>query len=208
MSVKRNHSVFCVFIRHKTNQLRIFNVLHYKNYTFVLMRLRTFSFQLLLFCLPVLLFLSCTKDKTPDNADELLFDFTKDTSGYVWYHFSDSLLPRSSGSGHGQPFLRTRYNAVAAGYLDAEGKVVDGTIFPNGSVIIKELYKADSTLDQYAILWKFPESPSADANGWVWGYLKPNGQTVTSAGLKGATCINCHSQQGHIDQTLMNAYFP
>lgn len=158
----------------------------------------------------VMLFLvaSCTKDKTPDNADEKLFQLTKDTTGYEWYHFSDTLLPRSSGSGHGQPFLRTRFNAVASNYLDANGKVIAGTVFPEGSVIIKELYKADSTLDQYAILWKFSESPSADANGWVWGYLKPNGNVVISASKQGSSCINCHSQQGHINQTLMNAYFP
>lgn len=151
---------------------------------------------------------ACSKDKAPDNADGQLFDLTKDTTGYVWYKFSDTLLPRSSGSGHGQPYLRTRFNAIAANYLDGNGKVIAGTTFPEGSVIIKELIKADSTLDQYAILWKNTQSPSADANGWVWGYLKPNGTVVTAASSKGSTCINCHSQQGHINQTLMNAYFP
>lgn len=161
------------------------------------------------FTLVFVLFLpACSKDKTPDNADQKLYDLTKDTSGYVWYKFSDTLLPRSSGSGHGQPFLKTRFNAIAANYLDGNGKVINGTTFPEGSVIIKELYKADSTLDQYAILWKNQQSPSADVNGWVWGYLKPNGTVVTAASSQGSTCINCHSQPGHINQTLMNAYFP
>lgn len=133
---------------------------------------------------------------------------SKATSGFVWYKNSSSLLNKSAGSGHPQSFLKTRYNSVAATKLDSDGKIMTGAKFPEGSLIVKELYDNSTTLGRYAILYKKTGSADADANGWVWGYINSDGTVAESASKKGTSCISCHSQAGNIVYMLMNKYFP
>ena len=133
---------------------------------------------------------------------------SKQTNGFVWFKHTDSLFERSTGSGHSQSFLKTRYNAVAATMLDGTGKVLPNAVFPDESLIVKELYTDSTTLDQYAILYKKSTSQFADQSGWVWGYIKSDGTVLIPASKKGGSCINCHSQADNIDYMLMNKYFP
>lgn len=151
---------------------------------------------------------SCKKEKLAEGTDKELYDLSNTNSGFVWYKNSSSLLNKSAGSGHPQPFLRTRYNSIAAGKLDSNGKIITGTTFPEGSLIVKELYDNSTTLGRYAILYKKAESADADANGWVWGYINSDGTVAESASKKGESCISCHSQADNIDYMLMNKYFP
>jgi hypothetical protein len=155
---------------------------------------------------------SCKKDKgEPIKGKELtdveLFNMSTTAVGFTWYGNSDSLLVKSSGSGHSQPFLRTRYNAVAASKLDSSGKIMSGATFPEGSLIVKELYNDRTTIGRYAVLYKQSGSAVADANGWVWGYINSDGSVAHSISLKGAGCISCHSQSGSIDYMLMEKFF-
>lgn len=157
-------------------------------------------------------FHSCTKEKnvsdTGESTDKLLYDMSKSTDRFIWFKNTDVLLNKSSGSAHSQSFLRTRYNSTAATKLDGAGRIMNGASFPEGSLIVKELFQNQSTLVQYAILYKKSDSPDADAKGWVWGYIKSDGAIVQSASQKGNGCISCHSQNGNIDYMLMNKYFP
>jgi hypothetical protein len=170
----------------------------------------TFVVSILL--LAILSIHSCTKEKNVSDAEEStdkrLYDMSKSTTGFTWFKNTDVLLNKSTGSAHPQGFLRTRYNSIAATKLDAAGRIMNGVSFPEGSLIVKELFQNASTLDQYAILYKKSNSPDADANGWVWGYIKADGVIVQSASQKGNGCIGCHSQNGNIDYMLMNKYFP
>lgn len=150
---------------------------------------------------------SCKKDK-PEGTDLELYSMAKETSGFTWYKFSNALLNKSDGSGHNEPYLRTRYNEIAATMLDSVGKVKSDAAFPNGSLIVKELYASQSELGRYAILLKSSTHEDADANGWVWGYMEADGKVVNSAVDKGAACIGCHSQGSNIDYMLMNLFFP
>ena len=150
---------------------------------------------------------ACKKNKVA-GIDQELYDLSKETSGFTWYKNSSAFLNKSAGSGHSQPLLRTRYNAVAATMLDASGKVMEGITFPEGSLIVKELNENSSTLERYAILYKKSDSEDADANGWVWGYLEDDGKVIQPASDKGSSCISCHSQADNIDYMLMNKYFP
>jgi hypothetical protein len=149
---------------------------------------------------------SCKKKEK--ELDEELFELAKETSGFVWYKNSSSLLSKSSGSGHPQTSLRTRYNAAAATKLDANGKITANATFPEGALIVKELYENSTTVSRYAILYKKTDSPSADAKGWVWGYIDANGKVAEPASNKGKACISCHSQSDNIDYMLMNKFFP
>ena len=151
---------------------------------------------------------SCKKEKEATGTDKELYEMAKTTSGFTWFKNSSSLLNKSSGSGHSQPFLRTRYNSVAAIKLDSNGKIMMGATFPEGSFIVKELYDNSTTLGRYAILYKKSGSVDADANGWVWGYINADGDVAEAASKKGSSCISCHSQADNIDYMLMNKYFP
>jgi len=151
---------------------------------------------------------SCKHDGVALGTDLLLYDMATVDTGFVWFKFSDEALGKSSGSGHSEPKLRTRYNAVAATMLDAEGRIQEGAQFPDGSLIVKELLENDLSISLYAVLYKKAGNPDADANGWVWGYLNPNGTVRTPASQKGSGCIGCHTQSGHIDYMLMNKFYP
>lgn len=151
---------------------------------------------------------SCKKNKEAEGTDKELYDMAKETSGFIWYKFSNALLDKSSGSGHSFPYLKTRYNSIAAMQLDSVGKIQEGAIFADGSLIVKELYDDATTIGRYAVLYKDPGSGEADANGWVWGYINSDGSVSVSAEDKGSQCISCHSQEGAIDYMLMNKFFP
>jgi hypothetical protein len=141
-------------------------------------------------------------------TDAAIFDIAKQTQGYTWYKNSDAYIGRTPKSGHSEALMRTRYNTTAAAVLDASGKVRSGTTFPEGSIITKELVNADRSLSGYAVMLKRKNDPSADADGWVWGYVTGSGAVRYAVANKGAGCIGCHSIAGHIDRTLMNVSVP
>lgn len=150
----------------------------------------------------------CSKDKVLEPTDAQLFEMAQNTSNTTWYKLSDALLGKSAGSGHPQEFLRTRFNDIAATQLETNGKVIVGAIFPEGSLIVKELFENENDLARYAILYKSSQHEYADDNGWVWGYINADRSVAVSASTKGSSCINCHSQSENIDGTLMNKFFP
>lgn len=155
-----------------------------------------------------LMVVSCTKDSTPSEADAELYGKAKNSTGFTYYKNSSQLLSKSSGTGHAFPLLRTKYNDLAATILDSNGKIIEGSLFPEGSLIVKELYDDATTLGRYAILLKNSTSVNADAKGWVWGYINANGQVAEPTSKKGSSCINCHLQSENIDYMLMNKFFP
>lgn len=167
-------------------------------------------FSISLLC--IFSFHSCKKEKNVSDmeksTDKQLYDMSKSTAGFTWFKNSDVLLNKSSGSAHAQSFLRTRYNSTAATKLDGAGRIMNGVSFPEGSLIVKEMFESTTNLVRYAILYKKSDSPDADARGWVWGYINADGVIVESASKKGSSCISCHSQNGNIDYMLMNKFFP
>jgi len=169
----------------------------------------TFIQILLIFALISCKKVSKNSDLNSDtNTDLELYQKSKITTNFTWYKKIDSLFKKSSGSGHGQAYFKTRFNAVAASKLTSEGKVQNNASFPEGSLIVKELYTDEKSLDLYAILFKDSKNIDADAKGWVWGYIRPGGNVAVSASKKGSSCINCHSQSGNIDYVLMNKFYP
>jgi len=156
----------------------------------------------------IVMTISCDKEDEVNKTDKELYEMAIATEGFVWYNNSEALLGRSSGSGHTAPFLRTRYNSVAATQLNEDGKILDNAIFPEESLVVKELYSDESALYQYAILLKNTSSEYADKDGWVWGYVDSSGKVLESATKKGVSCISCHTQNGSIDHMLMNRFFP
>lgn len=151
---------------------------------------------------------ACQKDEPAVGIDETMYTLSVPTTGFVWYKKSDVRLAKSSGSGHSSPLFRTRYNDIAATMLDSNGKILAGASFPEGSLIVKELIENDNSISRYAVLYKQSSHASADANGWIWGYINSDGTVAIPASDKGDGCISCHSQSDNIDYMLMNKYFP
>lgn len=160
------------------------------------------------FAIIVILFNACKSD--PEDTvgiDKEMYDLSKTTTGFTWYKFSSAFLNKSSGTGHSEAFVRTRYNVTAASMLDSTGKVKSGIVFPEGSLIVKELHQTTSKFNRYAIMLKRTGAAEADASNWVWGYINADGSVAEPAKNKGTSCRGCHSQEGHIDLSLMNKYF-
>lgn len=141
-------------------------------------------------------------------TDSELYQMSNTTSGFVWYKHTDTLLVKSLGSGHQPPFLRTRFSSIAATKLDNAGKIQSGIVFPEGSLIVKELRNDPITLVRYAVMYKKTGDPNADTNGWLWTYINPDGSSAIPISDKGNQCISCHSQSGNINGVLMNKYQP
>lgn len=155
------------------------------------------------------IFISSCKKKCPEkDIDTQLYELSSDATGFSWYKNSSALLQKSPGSGHFPPYLRTRYNALAATQLDSDGKIITNADFPEGSLVVKELYTDTAVIERYAILYKASDNPAADNKGWVWGYIDADGFVQNSANDKGAICTGCHLQTDNIDYMLMNKYFP
>jgi hypothetical protein len=170
--------------------------------------MKILSKTLLVFLLSFAAFSSCKKEEEAKGIDQEMLQLARVSTGYTWFKNTPTLLNKSSGSGHPQPFLRTRYNTIAAASLDSSGKIISGTNFAEGSLIVKELYNNTTTFGRYAMLYKKSASAEADANGWVWGYINADGSVAEPASNKGTSCISCHSQTDNIDYMLMNKYFP
>lgn len=157
-------------------------------------------------CMVAFSLTSC--DEEAEGTDLMLYNMALDANGHVWYKLSDANLTKSSGSGHNFDYLRTRYNATAATQLDSVGKIKTDAQFPEGSLVVKELYDQPGSVERFAILYKQTGHADADATGWVWGYVNNDGTVRTSATDKGEGCRGCHLQSGNIDLQLMNKFFP
>lgn len=150
---------------------------------------------------------SCKNDP-PDGIDAQMYEMGRNSNGFAWYKNSSEQLSSSGLTGHTEPTQRTRYNMIATTMLNSEFKIMDGITFPEGSLIVKELYKDNGNLSTLAMLYKKPSAPEADADGWVWGYFNEKGNIRAAASEKGAQCRSCHSQTGSIDFNLMNVAHP
>lgn len=130
------------------------------------------------------------------TSDEALFTHIILTDPFVSY----SLFPRvdsvTSGTLNGstahQPLVRVSVNATGLAVLE-NGTLPSGSVFPDGSVIFKQIIMGGQTV-LYAVILKDSRNPLA-ANGWLWAEYKPDGTTAISLTRQGSGCIGCHSRE-------------
>jgi hypothetical protein len=163
--------------------------------------------KILICTIATLVFFGCGKTKAK-TEHEAIFAKVKSLEGYVFYKNSSELLLKGNGSGHSNPKLATRYNSIAATMLNTEGKVIEGSVFPQGSLIVKDLYDVNDKFDRYSIMYKDSTSKYKDERGWVWAEFKPNGKARYSIHKIGKACISCHNQAGNIEYSLMQKVHP
>ena len=127
---------------------------------------------------------------------------------HTWKYFANSPAPVAKSntvSPHTESFVAVRYNTKAATRLDAAGRVIAGSTFPDSSIVVLELSDG-TTVTTYAAMMKLPNSASAGPGGWVWGEYAPGGNIRTSTNTRGSSCATCHGKG--LDYTRMNDTHP
>ncbi|WP_276373998.1 cytochrome P460 family protein [Chryseolinea sp. H1M3-3] len=127
-----------------------------------------------------------------DATDEDLFLEVKDAMPF-YYQGGITIAPAAQ-SPHGE--FKLRFNSIADGSLD-KGELPSNGRFSDGSLIVKEVY-LNSVLYIFAVMKKAPTDVNAKA-GWLWAEYQLDGTPVVSIEVKGAGCINCHSETPNRD---------
>ncbi len=134
----------------------------------------------------------CTKKQgtNPSLAfnDASLLDSCKQ-SNYVYYKNDPSTLLSGAAGPHGT--FKLRFNAIAYAALTENGKLPLGKKFPEGSLLVKDVYSG-GVLDLYAFMYK-------KSGSWLWAEIKPSGQVLYSVTKNPGVCTGCHSQNGNRD---------
>lgn len=142
-------------------------------------------------------------------TDAQLYHLGLTTTKTAFYKYSNDTIPGNSGGAHAGKIL-VWYNAHAATQLDTEGKVKPNPVFPDSSLIVKQIFNSNNTTAAYAFLFKLRNATNAGANGWIWSELDGNGVPLISANDKGAGCSGCHATGtgSNFDYTRMNDAHP
>jgi hypothetical protein len=124
-------------------------------------------------------------DSLPKADGTAVYEYITKTSPYTqWALFPGKGKLYQGRHPHGA-LLTTYVNDQAADGLDK--KV--GTL-ANGSLLVKENYKPDKTLDAVTIMYRV-QGYDQDAGDWFWAKYAANG-TIQKEG-KVAGCIGCHA---------------
>lgn len=149
----------------------------------------------LIFIFITLFFYACTKKVGTDPevaySDRALFDSATSTNYYYFKNNSSNLLSGVHGP-HGN--FKLRFNSIAYKMLTDSNRIPKGVKFPNGSFIVKDVYK-NGAVNIYAYMYKH--------NGnWLWGEAESNGKFLFTAKDGAKSCVGCHSQTGNRDQVV------
>lgn len=85
------------------------------------------------------------------------------------------------------------------------GRLPNGTSFPNGSIIFKEVRTDGGTTVTYAIMYKSPLNQLA-GSGWLWAELSPTGTVGYSVSNRGAGCTGCHALERGVLNDLVRTF--
>lgn len=139
---------------------------------------------------------ACRNDKVEAGYDEALYDEVSESGGYTYFQ-NGMLLPGISPSPHGA--FKLRFNAIAQSVLDTTGKIPIGTKFPDGAVLVKEVYTGTSI--SLLVVMKKSSNHASAANGWLWAEYTTDGSADYSVSKKGEACIGCHNGAPNRDFT-------
>lgn len=137
-------------------------------------------------------------------SDAQLFAMQQTPGDWTFFGSTPDTLSGGSTTAH-EPRLRVRYNARAATQLNGSGRVITGAVFPDSSLIIKDLYTG-SVRTTIAYMFKLSGASNAASGGWVWAETDDAGTPKISASRRGTGCVGCHMTG--IDFTRMNDAHP
>jgi hypothetical protein len=134
----------------------------------------------------------CTKKQGKNPAlaftDMALLDSCKNQD-HRYYQNNGAILLSGASGPHGT--FKLRFNSVAFKALTNNGKLpVEGS-FPEGSLVIKDVYNGND-ISVYAFMYK-------RSGSWLWAEVKPDKQVLYSVNKNPSGCTGCHSQTGNRD---------
>lgn len=164
-------------------------------------------------CLGLLVLPGCKKDVAPivmpepeEITDANLYAALQSSVGYTYYRNSDSIRASSKETAHG-PWFRVRFNSIAASVLTDNGKLPASKEFPEGSIVVKELYETQQGgLKYLAVMQKNKNHSQINAN-WLWAEYEADGKVYYGIGQKGNGCVGCHSNNDR-DKVRLFDLFP
>ncbi len=155
----------------------------------------------------LIIFLFSQCKKKPTEEDKILFDKAKVATGFTYYKNNSTVLASSPQTAH-NAFFRVRFNAIAQAVLTDNGRLPAGGSFPDGSLIVKELYDSQAgSLQLLAVMEKSTGNSLSGAN-WLWAEYKSDGALGYSISKKGEGCTGCHGTAGNRDYMRLFELFP
>lgn len=156
--------------------------------------------KLVTLCVPMIVFfVACTnKNLSPrlPYSDQSLLDSTSNTN-YKYYNNKPDTFFSGIHGPHGT--FKLRFNSIAYKVLTDNGKLPIGSKFPEGSFIVKDVYK-NNAISFYAYMYK-------RNNKWIWGEAYKNGEFIAKASDGEKLCVGCHSQSGNRDLAVTFQFY-
>jgi hypothetical protein len=137
---------------------------------------------------------SCTKDKGRNPAlaysNFALRDSCRNSEAFVYYKNDPGAIYSGANGPHGS--FKLKFNHKAFAQLTDGGKLPIGSVFSDGSMVVKEILSG-STIKEYAVMYKLSGS-------WIWAEFTPDLKSIIhSVDSEHTVCTGCHSQSGNRD---------
>jgi len=125
--------------------------------------------------------------------DEKLYKWITSDTGYYYYQNNPEILPTSVETERAHDnFMRIRFNKKAANVLNQDGHLPKGVMFPDSSIIIKEIYSEKTgAVEVLAVMVKLKGAPNSNKD-WLWAEYSPSGDVEYSVSKNGKACVSCH----------------
>ena len=125
--------------------------------------------------------------------DEKLYKWITFDTVYYYYQHSPEILPTSEETERAHNnFMRIRFNKKAADVLNQDGHLPKGIMFPDSSIIIKEIYSEKTgAVEILAVMVKLKGAPNSNKD-WLWAEYSPAGDVEYSVSKNGKACVSCH----------------
>jgi hypothetical protein len=126
---------------------------------------------------------------TNHGVDDALYaDISNQT--FTAYYGDESIQPAYGESPHESGILK--FNTTAQAALGDNGKLPTGQSFPQGSILLKEVYNNAGKLVKYVVMKKEAYSEYSNKD-WLWAEYDDKGDLLYGTFYQGTECISCHS---------------
>jgi hypothetical protein len=143
----------------------------------------------------LIVFNSCVSDKEEGTvvSDATMYGLAKNPSSFSFYENNSDTLHADPSSPH-VVYVRVRFNPRARSVMNDSLNKLEGTVFPDESMIVKEVYRSKGgPLVSYEIMYKV-QGAANSGDGWIWSEQSADGNVIYSSAKKGDQCVQCHSQ--------------
>ena len=157
---------------------------------------------IIILCITGYIYLNSSKQSSEESIEQTTGPLIEDDDLYKWvtserdytYYKNDTTIQATSEEterAHDN-LMRVRFNKIAASALNGEGKLPEGSSFPDSSIIVKEIYSdKNSPTEILAVMVKLKNAGNS-AKDWLWGEYSPSGNVEYSVSKKGKVCVSCH----------------